>query len=71
MPSKDLDQPEYLHSPIKHNVITLSVIMLCFMSKNVYSHKILFKSHITNRILHLWSFHMKFIKLPEDFLHMK
>ena len=57
------------------NVMTTSVTtMHCFIEIMSTLKAKSFESHMINRILHEWSFHMKFIKLAEgsfDKFHMK
>ena len=42
------------------------VIEIMLIFKAIKSH---FKGHVINRILHSWSFHMKFMKLAEGSFH--
>ena len=57
--------------------MTTSVTTMLFfveIMSTLKAKKALLKGHMINRILHEWSFHMKFIKLAEgsfDKFHMK
>ena len=42
------------------------LVEIMFIFKAIKSH---FKGHVINRILHSWSFHMKFMKLAEGSFH--
>ena len=45
------------------NVLFIEIL---FILKAIKSH---FKGHMINRILHSWSFHMKFMKLTDGSFH--
>ena len=52
--------------------LTRSVLTMRFLLEILSSLKAIksiFKSHMINRILHSWSFHMKFMKLAEGSFH--
>ena len=56
-----------------HNVIKPSVTMSGFLLKQVQLLKrwnVISISHMMNRILHLWSFHMKFMKLAKGLFNI-
>ena len=51
--------------------LTTSLSTMCFLVNmfNLKAIKSNFKGHIINRILHSWSFHMKFMKLAQGLFH--
>ena len=46
-----------------------TMVFLLEMLSSLKAIKSIFKSHMINRILHSWSFHMKFMKFAEGSFH--
>ena len=64
--------PIALRGPARLLSLTTSVSTICFLLEILFilmAIKSILKSHIINRILHGWSFHMKFMTLAKGLFH--